>query len=287
MFFLALGSVILFAVIMTEFVIHRYTTNRAVAFRSEGGTVQIQRDREWQDFSERGVVIGTERTAWMADSNVSKDEYSRWFKQLAAMNINIIRVNKIQHPAFYQAFFAYNMLTSRPIYLLQGIYIDDNYIQNSMNAYSEELISGYIEEIRRTVDAVHGRAVIKPRTGHASGTYNMDISPYVMGYILYCKTNADFMNETNDLNMHVISFEGDYLYTQNASPYEAWFTGLGNYVISYEQDNYRGQYKLLSWGGLNSEQVHPTEKYIAGVFNPSEDYPLYPFQAIGLPNAQM
>lgn len=283
-FFLVLGCVVLIAGIITEFVIYRYTTNRSVAFKSDGNRIQILQGRNWQDFNTRGVIIGTERTGYIVDSAVSKDEYSRWFKQLAAMDINVIRINIVQNPAFYQAFFKYNMLTDKPIYLLQGIYIDESYIISQNNAYSDELNSDYFEEIRRTVDVVHGRTVVKPRAGRASGTYNMNIAPYVMGYILYGKTDAGFMDSTNLKNSHVIGFEGDYLYTVNASPYEAWFAGVGNYVISYEQDHYKGPHKLMGWGGIDFDHVHSTEKYYAGVLIPREDFPLYPFSAIGLPD---
>ncbi|MCL2479643.1 MAG: hypothetical protein FWF22_09080 [Treponema sp.] len=282
LFFLALGSLILFVGLLTEFTIHRYATNRSVSFKSEGTKIQIFQDRKWQEFNVQGVIIGADRASFIVDASVSKDEYSRWFKQLVGMGINMVQVYTIQHPAFYQAFFEYNMLTNRPLYLMQGIYIEDDYIQNYKNAYSEQLISDYFEEIRRTVDVVHGRAVIKPRTGYASGTYNMNIAPYVMGYILYGKTDTDFINQTNEKNMHVIGFEGDYLYTENASPYEAWFTGVGNYVISYEQDNYRGPYKLMSWSGISTSTVHSTEKYNAGVLVLRDDFPHFPSQSSDL-----
>jgi len=278
-FFLLLGSAILFVGIIAEFIIHRYATNRSVMFKAEKDRIQIYQDRRWQDFTILGVTIGTDKTNYLVDSGIGKDEYKRWFRQLTEMNMNTVRVNTIQHPAFYQAFFEYNMLTNKPLFLQQGIYIDNLSIENYRNAYSEELISDYFEEIRRTVDVIHGSAVIKSRTGRASGTYNMNIAPYVMGYVLYGNLSSDFRTVTNNMNVHVIGFEGDYLYTENASPYEAWFAGVGNYVISYEQDHYRGPYRLMGWGGINLSHVHSTEKFNAGVHLPRDDYPLFPFSA--------
>ena len=281
---------ILFAGLITEFIIHRYTTNRSVVFRTEGNNVQIFKDRKWQSFAISAINMGPEKPSLVSgEMNTQKDEYARRFREAAAENINVIRVFTIQPPAFYRAFFEYNMLAAKPIYLLHGISIDGY----SMNAYDDRVITAFFEEIRRTVDVIHGNYTVKQ--GSASGVYNLDISPYVMGYILNGDLSADIIISTNDMNTHVIGFEGDYLYTENATPWEAWFAGVGNFIISYEQDSYKAPYRLLTWinptystvftladmlrlnwSDTDYMHIHATEKFNAGFFTSGHEYPTYP-----------
>ena len=282
LFFLIIGSVVLFIALMVEFFLFRYNANRSVVFRSESNIIQIYKDRKWQDFTVNGMTV--------SGPDVSRDEYTRILKTLAGLEVNLIKVNTIMQPDFYQAFFEYNMLTKKPLYMLHGIYINNDLLRQFKNAYDEPLINAFFEGIRRTVDVVHGNAVIRTGGGVSTITYNLNIAPYVAGYFFSSDINTDFVVSTNDRNNHVLGFEGDYLYTENASPYEAWLAGMSNYVVSYEQENYRGPTRLMGWnnrqaglsgqGGsfgddwiLNFSHVQITEKYIAGFFTSLENYP--------------
>jgi len=288
LFFLLIGCVILFIGLMVEFVIYRYSTNRSAVFRAEGNSVQIFKDKKWQQFAINAVNMGPQRFD-PASGNIAKDEYARRFKEAAAADVNVIRIFSVQPPSFYQAFFEYNMLAAKPIYLLHGIVIEDYF----MNAYEDRVLSRFFDEIRKTVDIVHGSAA--KGVNSFTGVYNLDISPYVMGYILFCDMDDDFIVSTNDLNTHIIGFEGDYLYTENASPWEAWFAGVGNFVISYEQDHYKTPYRLLSWSvpeahsrfyiaedeiadftEMDFMHIRATEKFNSGFFTSAHSYPDYP-----------
>jgi len=301
--YLLIGSGIVFVGIITLFTIDRYSSNRSVNFRIEGNYVQINRAKKWQDFIVReaslyhasqvndednhGVNPENNTGNSIAEAGWSKDQYSRWFKQLAAGDSNVVRINTILPPVFYRAFFEYNILTNRPLYLLHGIRLDEQNIRKYSNAYEDKLNSDFFEEIRRTVDVVHGKATFKHLNG-ASTTYNMNIAPYVMGYMLCESADADFMAGTNQKNPHVMGFEGDYLYTRNASPYEAWLAAVGNYTISYEQEKYGGVFRLVSWTNwtsivqleklddddetefeevmsVNFNNIQSTEKFSAGI----------------------
>ena len=266
---LIIGALIVFLGLIVEFYIHRYSTNRAVVFRTEESTVQIYREKKWQDFRFRGANIPA---APLGESG-SREEFARLFKQMADADVNVILVHTILSPVFYRAFFEYNLLTDKPLYLLHGIRLDEQNIKKYYNAYEDKLSDDFFEEIRRTIDVVHGKAGLKQTTGHNSGTYNFNISPYVIGYILGDQTDADFVLTTNEKNPHIMGFDGDYLYTRNASPYEAWLAAVGNYAISYEQEKYRGPCKLVSLAccfgidpvGVNLANIQVTEKFNAGI----------------------
>lgn len=285
---LLIGALVLFVVLVVGYFADRYTSNRSVIFRTEGDHLQIYRDKKWQDFMIKGVSFGPEKGGEVGlEEPSSKAQYTRWFKQLASMDVNLLRVNTILPPAFFQAFLEYNILTDKPIYLLQGIPLDEYNIKTYRNAYEDKLNADLFEEIRRTIDVVHGKAVVKEVKGQASDTYRLNVAPYVMGYSLGAGLDADFILNTNKKNPNVMGFDGDYLYTQNASPYEAWLASVGNFAVSYEQEKYSGPCKLVSWTNLsaagsaeapednsnnnaapdiNWDHIRITEKFNAGIF---------------------
>lgn len=253
-------ALVLLAGLIILFIANRYNSNRSVLFRTEGSGVQICRNRKWQDFTLNGVNIGYGR------EKGSKDEYGRLIKQLAARDINVICVNSVFPPDFYQALFEYNLLTSRPLYLFQGICLGAETPGEHRNAFDDDLMSGFLDELRLTIDAVHGKG---------SGNYNLDNAPYVIGYNFFCD-DSGMAAVTNEGNTDILGFEGDYLYTENASPYEAWLAAMGNFAIAYEQERYGGPYRLVSWISwtelpqdllaVNIGHISSTERYNAGIF---------------------
>ena len=260
---LLIGAFIIFTGILMEFVITRYNSNRSMSFRIEGENVQIYKEKKWQNFPIAGVNTVAEIAGVNGESGLTKDEYRRRLNEFAAADINVIRVCTVLSPAFYKAFFEYNLLTKKPLFLLHGIRLA-NQPNNYSNAYDDRYNNDFLEEIRRTVDVVNGKGV--PRQGNQTGAYNLNISPYVIGYALFEDVDDDFILRTNQNNLHVIGFEGDYLYTVNASPYEAWLAAMCNYAISYEKDKYGGFNKLVSWTNWPGfENIRITEKFNAGI----------------------
>ena len=250
---LFLGILIVVIGLSVDFVIHRYSSNRSMAFRTEGNQLQILRDKKWREFIAKGVYLGPGNPQnFSAESNVSKKDYANWFRQLAAMNANVIRIHTVQAPDFYKAFFEYNILANKPLYLLHGIRLREESIERYDNAYDSSLNSDFLEEIRWTIDVIHGKA-------STANNYNLNVAPYVMGYIFSGKNDPGFVITTNEKNTHLMGFEGDYLFTVNASPYEAWLAALANYAVSYEQEKYGGPCRLVSW--INCPDADPVKYF--------------------------
>ena len=281
---LAIVSFIIFLGFLGEFIVYRYQTNRSVLFRTDGGRIQIYREKRWRTFIVKGINFSYAGSA--ADEEaLPKSEYKRWLKQMADMNANVIRVKSILPRPFYQAFLEYNLLADKPLYLLQGIWTDDDSVQIK-DAYDDRLNTELFEKIKETVDAVNGNAEIR-RSGSAV-KYKHNVSRYLMGYFLSGGYDPDFVITTNENNTKVMGFEGDYLYSQNASPYEAWLAALGNFIISYSNDNYGFRSILLSWisqpatdpidhlsmedlrreaaAGVILDHIYNTEKLNQGIF---------------------
>lgn len=272
---LIIASIVIFFGLLIDFVIYRYSHNRSAVFKVDGDDFQISRGSGWQDFIIKGTDTDAGNTGiFSGETRLSRREYSRLFTDFAASGINVIRVYTVLSPEFYKAFFEYNLLTDKPLFLLQGIRLRGRNGETYGHAYDDRLNSDFLEEIRRTIDVIHGKAITRHPLGSDPESYTLNIAPYLMGYILCLETDKDFMKTTNTINPNVSGFEGDFLYTVNANPFEAWMAAISNYTVSYEREKYGKAPKLLSWTnliyrdaltGINFEHICPTEKFGAGI----------------------
>ena len=282
---------------LTQFPLKNYI-NRSVQFRTRGTAFQIYKNGKWQDYLYKGVNIGASKPGYFpGELGITKDDYARWFKQIADMNANSIRVYTILSPAFYEALFEYNMFTDKPLYLFHGVWNNEDAISSLQNAYRPEITDEFKSEIADLIDILHGNKTIEPRPGHGSGAYIWDVSPYLAGYILGIEQDAGFVINTNEENSQVTSFDGDFLYTVNASPYECWLAGIGDYAIAYETRNYKTQ-KPISWTNwittdplwhpsdpdrrkedavsVDIEHILTKDSFSQGLFASYHVYPYYP-----------
>ena len=86
----------------------------------------IESDDEFEIFEIRGVNLGSSiPEEWSADYAIDEDTYSRWFEQIYEMGANTIRVYGVQSDKFYNAFYNYNKNNQKPLYLLQGVPVND------------------------------------------------------------------------------------------------------------------------------------------------------------------
>ena len=95
--------------------------------RTEGGS--------FEPFFVKGVDIGAAKPGfWPGEFGIERDDYARWFEQIGAMHANTIRVYVPQMPAFYDALLAYNLTAKSPLYLMQGIYMNEELITTYLDA---------------------------------------------------------------------------------------------------------------------------------------------------------
>lgn len=246
----------------------------------------------------KGVNIGVGKPgAFPGELAITKEEYLRWFRYIGEMNANTIRVYTIQTPEFYEALLEHNMKSENTIYLLHGVWINEDDINSKLNAFDPIIKDTTLDEINRLIDVIHGKAEIEEKAGHASGKYTSDISPYLMGLILGIEWYPEFVNNTDKLNVGKSDFKGKYLYTSdNASPFESFLCELGDKAISYETDKYNTQVPIsfTNWVTTDllehsnepdekedSEVVNPNnikanENFKSGIFASYHVYPYYP-----------
>lgn len=272
--------------------------------RTQGDQIYQLTDDGEQPFEIRGVNLGSgEPGEWSTDFAIDKDTYLRWFGYMQEMGANTVRVYTIQADDFYEAFYEYNRDREEPLYLLQGVWVND-YVQNShRDAYDDDFLSTFLDDCRTVVDVIHGKKKLSlGRVASAgSGTYRRDISQWVIGYILGVEWEDVTVVYTDEKYAGVdgyTSYEGEYLYTsEDATPFEAMLTRVGDQIIEYESKRYKQQ-RLIAFSNwpttdpftypedvtnffmkcaqVDVEHIKGTENFLAGQFASYHVYPYYP-----------
>lgn len=221
---------------------------------------QIRKDGQWEDFYIKGVNIGAALPGkWFTEFPEEEEVYTDWFEKISGMNANSIRVYTLLPSQFYSALAKYNKKhPEEALWLFQEIWPEEN--PEEMDYLKEAYVDQYHTEIRYVIDAIHGNARILERKGRAFGVYTSDISKYVLGYLVGRELEPDEVVATNEKHRGY-HFDGDYLYSsEDASPSEAWLAMNCDYVMSYEEENYRTQHSvaIVSWPTLDALE-HDTE----------------------------
>lgn len=268
-----------------------------VPAKTGGQYLQVYKDGKWSDMLIKGVNIGMGKPGvFPGEAAIGKAEYLRWFKEIGEMNANTIRIYTLPPPAFYEALLEYNRKAKNPIYLLQGVWIDEEELVSSEDAYNEQLTKEYLQDIRKMVDVIHGNADIPDKPGHASGTYRADVSPYVLGWVLGIEWDPKMVAATDAKHAGMADYDGRYFKTEKATPFEIWLAKSMDEAASYEADQYRWQRPVSFTNWVTTDLLkHPSEPlededlvsvdpnkiqaqsdYKAGYFASYHVYPYYP-----------
>lgn len=252
---------------------------------------------KWHKEFVKGVNMGAAKPGYFpGELGITKEDYLRWFRYIGEMNANSIRVYTILKPEFYEALYEYNSKTLNPIYLFQGVWVNEEDLVKKQNLNDKEIKEEFEKDVKSLIDIIHGKGILPPKAGHASGVYTKDISPYVMGWILGIEWDPYVVENTNKVNEGK-TFEGKYLYTsKDASPFEAALCELGDYAIDYETSKYHMQrpVSFTNWVttdmlkhpnepleqedlvSVNTENIKHTDSFKPGLFASYHIYPYYP-----------
>lgn len=269
--------------------------------KTDGKTVLLKEDDEFINFQIKGVNLGSSIPGeWSADFAIDEDTYHRWFGQIQEMGANTIRVYNIQSDNFYNAFYSYNQNNKNPLYLLQGVSVND-YVQFShRDAFDKEFMDSFLDNAKTAVDVIHGRCKIQlgRKTNSASGTFTKDVSDFVIGYILGIDWEPSTVAYTNEKHKDSnLSYNGEYMYAKDtATPFEIMLATVGDKMTEYETKKYKAQ-RLVSFSNqpstdpftypedvarlymkytsIDIENIAATDKFISGQF---ASYHVYPFQ---------
>ncbi|HEU4569808.1 MAG TPA: hypothetical protein VFS07_04495, partial [Gemmatimonadales bacterium] len=116
-------------------------------------------------------------------------------------------------------------------------------------------------EMRRVVDLLHGQAVLPPRAGHASGTYDADVSKWVMAYIIGREWEP-FAVKAFDAagGGRQTRYRGRFLEMARGPRMDAWMAEQCDHLLGYEFDRYHALRPVAytNWPTLDPLR-HPTE----------------------------
>ena len=249
-------------------------------------------------FDLRGVNLGLGKPGHFAtDYAITEEEYLRWFQQIQELGANTIRTYTIAHPAFYEAFYQYNVDNPNPLYLIHGVWVDDYLINSSYSAFDQEFYKPFLGECKDVVDIIHGRHKRSADYQIFPTHYSRDISPWVYGYILGIEWEGDIVAFTNETEPQAEQYEGEYLYTQDARNFEIFLAAIGDGTIAYETQKY-GTQRVVAFANwpttcplefnesvkqankkyskVDVNNIYATEEFVGGMFASYHIYPYYP-----------
>ena len=243
-----------------------YTDNQtgiSCRFKAEGDYFYIYESGDWKQMFMRGVNIGaTEPGLFPGDLTISYDTYYRWFGYISEMNCNCIRIYTLMPPQFYQALGDFNKKAKNKLYLYQGIWVNEEDIERLSDTYAEneKILNDFMTDAVNLVNVIHGKAKIAETAGEAYGTYNTDVSPWLVGWIIGIEWDPNFVINTNNQHPDKKDYDGEYLYTQTASPFEAFLCRVGDALIKHEAKTYKFQLAFSNW--ITTDPLtHPNEPH--------------------------
>lgn len=234
--------------------------------RVQGETFEVLQDGKWKPITFKGVNIGMGKPgAFPGEAAITEEEYYRWFNQIAAMNANTIRVYTLHPPGFYRALAKYNEENpQKPLYVLHGVWINEEGLAESLDAYDEATLKDFQHEMQQMVDVIHGNTYVKPVAGHASGLYDVDVSQYVIGWVLGIEWYPKMVVGTNEKHANIGQYNGTFFETKNASPFEHWLAEQMDTITVYEKNKYNWMRPMSFTNWVTTDLLeHPSE--------PSED----------------
>ncbi len=290
----------------TEFYISFNKNHHIESFvKTDGKMIFMKNNSSWEEFEIKGIDMGVGVPGeWATDFSVDKDTYTKWFGQMQEMGANTLRIYTIQADDFYNAYYEYNTNLEKqgrePLWLLHGVWVND-YVQHShLDAYADEFRQNFIDESRIMIDVIHGRKKLSigRNASAGSGTYNKDVSKWVIGYILGVEWESDVVTYTNQVHEGMDRYMGKYIYTsENALPFENMLAEVGDKLMQYQTDKYKTQ-RLIAYSNwpttdpfkysagvtqhftkmaqVNVEHIKLTDKVVTGHFASYHIYPYHP-----------
>ena len=272
--------------------------------KTDGKQICMEGKDGYEPFEIKGVDLGSDKPGeWASDYAIDYDTYKRWFARIQELGANTIRVYTIQDDVFYNAFYDYNSDNTDPLWLIQGVWVNDYYRNSHRDAYDSDFYDNFVNDCRTMLDVIHGnKKIAVGRVASAgSGTYLKDVSPWTIGYILgseWDDVTVAYTDKKFQDSDEYRGFSGEYLYTsEDATAFETMLARVGDKLLEYESNRYKMQ-KLISFSNwpttdpfdypdavteyfmkcakIDTEHIKSTDKVISGQFASYHVYPYYP-----------
>jgi hypothetical protein len=207
--------------------------------RIKDNRFQILRGDKWEPMTIKGINMGMAKPGtFPGQAAITEEEYYRWFEYIGQMNANVICVYTLHPPGFYNSLLRYNENHDKPLYVMHGVWINEDELNNSQDAFAKKNLKSFLHEIQTITDAMHGNITVKAGSGYVPGTYKADVSDYVIAWILGIEWDPYMVDSTNGLHSSIGDYNGTYFETKGAKPFEYWLAQQMDVVAQYEMENY-------------------------------------------------
>jgi hypothetical protein len=227
--------------------------------RTRGQRFEVRTAQGWRPFYIQGVNMGVALPGRYPSEFPSDSAlYAGWLDTLAAMHANTLRLYTILPPAFYRALRGWNLRhPEQLLWLVHGVWTE----LPPEDDFNDAAWKGEFQaEMRRVVDLIHGVATIPVRPGHASGRYDADVSPWVMGYIIGREWEPFAVKAFDARNRSTMAYRGRFLQVRLGPAMDVWLAQQCDGMLAYEFDTYNALRPIAytNWPTLDP-LTHPTE----------------------------
>ncbi len=250
--------------------------------RSEGRYFErLGRDGAWNPWFVRGVDIGASVPGGTATEPPTDDAY--WlgtFEKVAQAGFDSIRIYTLLPPAFYRALARFNLTAQRPLFLFQGIWLDED--PPGQDLLDPAWMAATLAESDRCEDALHGAASIPPRKGRSWGNYRVDVSPWLAAFLVGRELLPEEVEGTEKAHPDY-RWEGRHFSVPAGQPVLSFLAGWADRVQTRELARY-GQARpvgLVSWPTLDPLH-HPGEWTAGSSKAPYQDRDVVDFRAVSV-----
>lgn len=222
---------------------------------------EVNKNGKWIEIPIKGVNLGMGKPGhFPGEAAITEEEYYRWFEMIGEMNANSIRVYTLHPPGFYRALKRYNEEHKEKLYIFHGVWMNEEKLEESMDAYEKDNLRDFEKEMKKIVDVVHGNKIVDQEPGHASGAYQADVSEFVIGWLIGIEWNPYMVENTNKIHKGMRDFKGEYFQTKDAEPFEAWIAQQMETIVQYEKDKYNWIRPLSFTNWVTTDILdHPAE----------------------------
>ena len=261
-------------------------------------SLYLKQDAEFESFKMHGVNLSFAKAGKFASEHaITTEEYLIWFKQIQEMGANIIKVNDIGNPDFYEAIYSYNQNNPEPLYILQGVSVDEYLMDSSISALDDKFFKTIIDDSKDMIDVIHGKHKQRVNDVVFPWHYKWDVSKWVYGFVIGNEWNGDIVVLTNESEKQLPQYYGEYIYTEDARNFEICLAYIADNIIDYESSKYAYQHALAfgngpftcplkfseeinfinkKYGDINVETILPHNNYQSGFFAAYQAYPFMP-----------
>ena len=141
--------------------------------RTQDDKIYMDSGDGYEEFEIRGVDLGSGIPGeWSTDFGADKETYLRWFKYIQNLGANTVRVYTINDSIFYEAFYEYNVDNPEPLWLLQGVWVNDYYHNSHRDAYDSDIFDNFVNDCKVMLDVIHGnrKLLLNERASMGYGT---------------------------------------------------------------------------------------------------------------------